>query len=404
MDQFITLYNQYQHTFNFVFALVGTVAAAHVVLFIFQTVLTNLTGRTKTHLDDKLVKITKKPVYWGVIIGGIYFALLQIEIIAKYQLALIVVVKLLVILLLMGVAIGLSNTLIDWAEHRSGVSKKQTGFLNGVRKIVNALVYFIGVIFILQVFGLAIAPLIASLGIGGLVIALALQPTLSNYFAGLYLVSDGFIQEDDYIELDNGLKGYVVTVGWRNTVIRMWNNNLVMIPNSKIADSTITNYNEPENKMDFIVYTGVDYDSNLKKVERLALKVGRELQKDKRFGVASYKPSVRFYEFGDSNIGMKLILQANKRGNYFLMQHECIKNLKEAFEDAKIHISFPRRSIDIQNLTVEKSSAPKGMSSSRAKPVSKKTKSALSPAKRKAVSKKTVSNKVTKKTKATKKR
>ena len=158
--------------------------------------------------------------------------------------------------------------------------------------------------------------MVASLGIGGLAVGLALQPTLSNYFSGLYVSAEGFIQPKDYIEVD-GMKGYVVSVGWRNTVIRLWNNNLVTIPNSKIADSVIINYNEPQNKSSFIVTCGVAYNSDLKKVEKVAMEVAEKIQKKKQFGVPDFKPLFRFYNFGDSNIDFKVILQAEKYSSHY---------------------------------------------------------------------------------------
>jgi len=244
-------------------------------------------------------------------------------------------------------AIGLSNTLLGWVEHRYKTTKKRGAFLITLRKIVNAMIYFMALIFAFQVFGLAVSPLIASFGIGGLAVGLALQPTLSNYFSGLTIVSDGFIEKDDYIQIGDGLSGTVEKIGWRNTVIRLWNNNLVMIPNSKLAESMITNFNEPQSKMDFLVPCGVAYNSRLDKVEKIALKVGRELQKDKRFGVATYKPVVRFYEFGDSNVNFKLILQASNRSAHFEMMHEAIKAMKSAFDEANITIAFPTRTVEL---------------------------------------------------------
>ncbi|MFH1012857.1 MAG: mechanosensitive ion channel family protein [Candidatus Peregrinibacteria bacterium] len=349
MDTFLYLYDQYQNTFHFVAVLAATFVLAQLVLFVFQTVLAGLARRTATTFDDGLISIIKRPVYWSIIVGGLYFALLQIDVLADYQGILLVVTKLFLVVLLVILGTGLSNMSLGWIEHRGKMSKRQAAFVNTIRKLVNAVIYFMGLIFILQLFGLAISPLIASLGIGGLVIGLALQSTLSNYFSGLYVAAEGFIQPDDFIELDNGLKGSVVQIGWRNTILRQWNNNLVMIPNSKLADSVITNYNEPENKMDFVVCVGVGYNTDLKKAERTALQVGRELQKNNKFGVASYKPAVRFYEFADSNINMKLVLQAKDYGSHFEMSHEAIKGLKEAFDKAKVNISFPVRTVQLVN-------------------------------------------------------
>ena len=91
-----------------------------------------------------------------------------------------------------------------------------------------------------------ISPLIAGLGLGGLAVALALQPTLANVFAGTYVMTEGVVTPGDYIELENGVAGYVMDVSWRSTRLRTWHNNLVVIPNAKFAETIITNYQEPQ--------------------------------------------------------------------------------------------------------------------------------------------------------------
>lgn len=340
------LYFQYESIIDFIFFLAATFIVAHLVTFIFAKILTRLVARTKNELDDQFVAIAQKPVYWGVVLGGFYLALTSLKILADYHAVIKIVTQIGFILILLVVTIKSSSIFFEWITSSKKIKKKQAGFILTVRKITNALVYFLGLIFILQAIGISISPLVASLGIGGLAVGLALQPTLSNYFSGLYLSADGFVQSGDYIEIDTGLKGYVVAVEWRNTTIRLWNNNLVKIPNSKIADSNITNYNEPQNKSSFIVYCGVGYGSDLKKVEKLALDVAEKTQSKKKHGVPDFTPVFRYYEFGDSNINFKVILQADKYVNHYLMKHEFIRELKVAFDKANITIAFPTHSIE----------------------------------------------------------
>ncbi|MDA0769930.1 MAG: mechanosensitive ion channel, partial [Chloroflexi bacterium] len=90
-----------------------------------------------------------------------------------------------------------------------------------------------------------ISPIWAGLGIGGIAVALAVQPTLSNFFAGTYVVTEGELNMGDYIQLEGGPAGYVTEVGWRSTKIRTMFNNLVIIPNSRMAESIVTNFHNP---------------------------------------------------------------------------------------------------------------------------------------------------------------
>lgn len=357
MESIYSLYFQYEGAVDFIFFLVATFIVAHFITFVFTKVLFRLAAKTENELDDMLVKTAQRPVYWGVVLCGFYLALTSLKILSYYHAIVKIVTQIGFILILVIVTIKFSTILFEWTTKSKKIKKKQIGFILTVRKITNALVYFLGLIFILQAVGISISPLVASLGIGGLAVGLALQPTLSNYFSGLYLSADGFVQPGDYIEIDTGLKGYVVAVEWRNTTIRLWNNNLVKIPNSKIADSNITNYNEPENKSSFIVYCGVGYSNDLEKVEKLTLEVAKKTQSKKKHGVPDYEPAFRYYKFGDSNINFKVILQADKYVNHHLMKHEFIRDLKVAFDKSNITIAFPTSTLEFAdsiNINVNK--------------------------------------------------
>ncbi|MBN2087250.1 mechanosensitive ion channel family protein [Candidatus Peregrinibacteria bacterium] len=305
-----------------------------------------LVEKTKNEFDDMLVKTAQQPVYWGVVLGGLYLALTSLKILSDYHSIIKIVTQIGFILILIIVSIRFSKIFFEFVSGSSKIKKRQAGFLLTFRKITNVLIYFLGLIFILQSVGISISPLVASLGIGGLAVGLALQPTLSNYFAGLSLSADGFIRSGDYIEVDDGLKGYVVAIEWRNTTIRLWDNNLVKIPNSTVANSKLTNFNEPQNNSSFIVFCGVSYGSDLRKVEKIALEVAHKIQSKKKHGAPDYEPVFRYYEFGDSNINFKVILQADKFVNHYLMKHEFIRDLKDAFDKAKITISYPTRTVE----------------------------------------------------------
>ena len=111
-----------------------------------------------------------------------------------------------------------------------------------VRRVTPIFVYAIGGLMALDFLGVSITPLVAGLGIGGLAVALAIQPTLSSFLSGTYLITEGELNEGDFIELENGPSGFVIDVGWRSTKIRDRFNNLIMIPNSKMIESVMTNY------------------------------------------------------------------------------------------------------------------------------------------------------------------
>ena len=214
-----------------------------------------------------------------------------------------------------------------------------------VRRILTIAIYGIALLILLDALGWSISPILGGLGITGLAVALALQPTLSNFFAGTYVLSEGTITVGDYIELSGGPAGYVVEVGWRSTKIRTWLNNLVLIPNSVMADSVITNYSAPDPTMNILVTCGVSYSSDLGHVEQVSLEVARAVIVDEPMAVKGAEPYFGFERFADSNIEFWLFMQARDRFGSFTVTNELIKRLQARFNVEGIEINYPVRRI-----------------------------------------------------------
>ena len=214
-----------------------------------------------------------------------------------------------------------------------------------VRRITPIVIYAIGGLMALDFLGVSITPLVAGLGIGGLAVALAIQPTLSSFLSGTYLITEGELNEGDFIELDNGPSGFVIDVGWRSTKIRDRFNNLIMIPNSKMIESVMTNYYSQSKVMTVLVSCGISYDSDLRHVERVALEVAAGVRDDVDEAQDDYEPLIYFTAFGESNIDFVLLLQAADRAGSFVVRHELIKRLHERFNQEGIEINYPVRKL-----------------------------------------------------------
>jgi len=187
--------------------------------------------------------------------------------------------------------------------------------------------------------------MIAGVGLGALAIGLALQSTLANFFAGVHLLSDRPIDVGDYIEIDENAKGIVEDIGWRSTRIRTLTDNLLIIPNGKLAESNITNFSKPKQDLSVWVPCGVAYESDLKKVEKVTLEVAKKIQQTVEGAVKDFDPVFRYIEFGESNINFIAILRVKDPMKRFVVRNEFIKDLKEQFDKEKIEISWPIRKI-----------------------------------------------------------
>ncbi len=216
----------------------------------------------------------------------------------------------------------------------------------GILKTVFRLVIFgIALLVVLDSLGISITPLIASLGVGSFAIALALQGTLSNLFAGLYLMVDRPVRVGDYIKLESGEAGYVDRIGWRSTRIRMLPNNMVVIPNSKLSETQITNFYFPKREMSVLVQVGVSYDSDLEEVERVTINVAKSTISSVSGGIAQFKPFIRYHTFGDFSINFTVIMRVREYVDKYLITHEFIKELHRRYKKEGIVIPFPIRTV-----------------------------------------------------------
>jgi small-conductance mechanosensitive channel len=214
-----------------------------------------------------------------------------------------------------------------------------------VKNLINLVVLAIGILVIFQTMGINITPVITALGVGGLAVALALQDTLANLFAGVHVLAMKEINPGDYVQLDSGEEGFVEDIGWRNTTIRMLRNNLIVIPNTKLAQAIVTNCTLPQKEMSVLIPVGVAYDSDLNHVERVAKEVASKVVSEVQGGVTDFEPLIRYFEFGDSSINFNVIIRSGEFVDQYALRHEFIKALHERFKKEGIEIPFPIRTV-----------------------------------------------------------
>ncbi|MCX8041732.1 MAG: mechanosensitive ion channel family protein [Thermodesulfobacteriaceae bacterium] len=211
--------------------------------------------------------------------------------------------------------------------------------------IVKIFVFILGFIIILNLLNINITPFLTTLGIAGLAVGLALQDTLSNFFAGLYILMTKQIKPGDYIALDSGIEGFVEDITWRNTTIRQISNNIVIVPNSKLSSSIVTNYFLPEKELLIVVQVGVSYNSDLERVEKVTIEVAKEVMREVPGGVPDFEPFIRYHTFGEFSIIFNVILRAQSYPDRLPIIHEFIKRLHQRYKVEGIEIPFPIRTV-----------------------------------------------------------
>jgi len=212
--------------------------------------------------------------------------------------------------------------------------------------VSTVIVYLIGVLFVLQTLEIPITPLIATMGVGGLAVALAAQDTLANLFAGIHILIAKHVRKGDYVRIDGENEGFVEDIGWRNTSFRSSANNLVVVPNSKLASSIITNCSLPESTLVVKLVIGVAYDSDLAKVEAATLEVAKAVMSAEATS-KGLEPAVRFHTFADSSILFDVSLPVHEFSAQGLVKHRFVMALQERYRREGIVIPYPVRTVQL---------------------------------------------------------
>jgi small-conductance mechanosensitive channel len=213
--------------------------------------------------------------------------------------------------------------------------------------LVRLLVVVVGLLVIMDTLGVNITPVLASLGVGSLAVALAVQDTLSNFFAGLYLLVDRPVSIGDNVRLEDGTEGNVATIGWRSTQVRLGNNSVVIIPNAKLAASRLTNFDLPDPEFLVAVPVGVSHGSDLERVETVTLDVARALQTTHAAAVPGYSPVMRYTALAESAVTFNVFVRARNYDVSFVLKHDFIKALHARYRQEKVEIPFPQRAVHL---------------------------------------------------------
>jgi small-conductance mechanosensitive channel len=325
--------------------LTGGFLLAFVIEKFVRPVLSHIAEKTIWEGNAILIGSFHGMAYWWLGTAGVYAALSGLPVPARYG-TLIDRGTLVIYVLTVTVVLSrmLSGLVALYGRKVGGILISTSIFTH----LTQVLVYLIGTLVLLQSLGISIAPILTALGVGGLAVALALQDTLSNLFAGIHMIASRKIRPGDYVELDNGQQGHVEDITWRYTTIRTLSNNMIIIPNAKLASAVATNFALPDREIALSVDVGVAYDSDLERVEAVTLEVAREVMAQVDGGVPGFEPSIRYKKFDDSAIALAVNLRAGEFTNQYLVRHEFIKRLHRRFRAEGIDIPFPIRTVRLE--------------------------------------------------------
>jgi small-conductance mechanosensitive channel len=302
-----------------------------------------MAAKTVSQVDDMVIRAIRLPMLIWFLMLGVHLAVQTSHLPPHYQ---SFAAKTMLSLGILSVTMVLSNLAANltrvYAVKMTG-GMPVSSLTNNIARII---VLAIGIMIILNTLGISIAPILATLGVGGLAVALALQDTLSNLFAGFHITAAKQVRVGDYIRLETGQEGYVQDISWRTTKIRTLPDIVVLIPNTKLSQSIITNFHMPTKEITVAVDVSVHYKSDLAHVEAVTTAVAREVMATVPGGVPSFEPSVRFVSLGDFAVNAKVSLRVAEFADQFLVKHEFLKRLLVCYAREGIVIPYPVQAVN----------------------------------------------------------
>jgi small-conductance mechanosensitive channel len=326
-------------------AFVGATGAGLVLRALLLGALGRWTGRPDSL--RALVEAIRLPSLLWCFVLGLYAGLQVAQLPPRLGRPLGLVLQAAVIASVTVSAAGILGTLIRRAGERQALGVAVSGL---GQTVARGVVLVVGAAILLSTLGVEITPILTALGVGGLAVALALQDTLSNLFAGVHLLADKPIRVGDYAKFAADVEGFVVDIGWRSTRLRTLQNNVVIVPNRTVAQSIITNYEMPEPRMALLIRVSVAYGSDVTRVQGALVEEATRAIGEVPGLLSEPPPMVRFIPgFGDSSLDFTLICQVATFVDQYAVQHELRLRILQRFRAEGIQIPFPIQTVELRS-------------------------------------------------------
>jgi small-conductance mechanosensitive channel len=323
--------------------LLAMLAAGYVVKRLLFRALQRWGQRTSSGVHVVVTGSIGGPIMIWSLMLGIYFATEALDLPERSTR---LIEHTLLILTILSLTLMASRLVGNLIRHYGSRVPGATPVTTLTQNLAQLFIVLVGVLILLRHFGVSITPILTAFGVGGLAVALALQDTLSNLFAGFYVSVAGQVRLGDYIKLNTGEEGYVTDISWRSTTIRALAHHINIIPNAKLAQAVVTNYCLPERRMSLTIAISVSYDSDPDHIERVLLEEVEGAAGTITGLLAEPAPLVRFIPgFGDSALNFSLICQVAEFVDQFLVQHELRKRIWKRFRAERIDMPYPTRTV-----------------------------------------------------------
>ncbi len=333
--------------YRFIFIVIIFYILSKIVQVIILGNLRRLASKTKNTTDDQIIEAVRKPLIQFLALIGIKIAVNVLPFADNILTTFHQIINTLFIIVIISLAIKVAGAFLNtwgknWAEKTD--SSLDDELLPLIRKATDAVIIILGIFFILAEWSIDVTGLLAGVGLAGLALGFAVKDSLANIFGGISIILDKALKVGDVVKLEDGKNGTILDVGLRSTKLRTWNNELLIIPNGQLANTTIQNYKKPDLSVRGEVDFGVQYGANttnVKKIVKDTIKTIKTVIPN-----STKKPiQVLFLKMGDSALEFKARFWVKDYSDKFETELEATEKIYKALNKSKIGIPFPTRTV-----------------------------------------------------------
>lgn len=330
---------------RFLLIVVISFLAALIIKFIVSKVLKPLARKTKTKIDDLVVKSISSIIFYFVLFIGFKIGLQHFEFdsdfIANAIDSLIIFVILLFLIRI------IDNFAQQWMKEWKAKTKTTADerLIPLLKEILKAVVIILAVFFILSAWNVNITPLLTGAGIAGIAIGLAVKEPIVNILGGLQLVLDKTFKVGDKVRLESGELGVILDIGLRSTKLKTYDNEIIYVPNGYLANAKVKNYTQPDLSIRVNVNFGVEYGSDTQHVNSVVVEAVKKIDEV----LDSPEPVVEFLKMSDSSLDFVVRAWVKDYGDAYSTQLNMTDIVYNALNAAGINIPFPTHTVYTKN-------------------------------------------------------
>jgi len=318
-----------------------------IIYHIFTRYFSRWAKKTKTTVDDEIIKNVKKPIYFLVILIGFWLAVDQLIFLDQYSIYIGYIFLTAEVFLVAYIITRIINVLLKWYAERMARKTKQevsTNILIIFKKLLHAVVYIFAFLVLLYLSNIDLSGVVVGLGVGGIAIAFALQNVLSDAFSAFSIFFDRPFEIGDFIVIGDDA-GTVTHVSMKSTRIKLLRGEELVISNKAILDKNIHNYKKLRKRR--IVFTvGVTYGTPIEKLTKIEGMIRDIIGKLQLCQI----DRIHFREFGAFSLNFEIVyyIDSSDYNTYMDVQQQINFGIAEAFEKEKIEIAFPTQTIFLE--------------------------------------------------------